>query len=432
MASMLSAYALTWKVFLASWQKDWKKQSTEISQLRALFHPIDLTPNLMWNVIMFNAVTAMLLYFADFSKEFQLLTLVWVELPCIAGSFFYYSYKFGSDAVTKLTFTNLSLWIQNWITMQGIAFTCLTQSAIVYLAGLLVEPFLPSSLQYSVSFPKETYEEYLPICVYCFWGLFGILLLSLPVWRDGYNLSMEVAGRNVTMSLSETFVELVYQTSQSSSYLFLVTALFMILQNWGFRFHLIHFMLATIETLLINQAVQFKFCILHQLMHEIRPLYAMTHIEHHICKGIHPTSSAAGLWEYWLAGQGIFFMVQAFTALPFVIFQSIYAGANVVVHTMWPSEKLMQWHTLHHTLLVDIYNVNVPSPYDREHSAAVKKYQSKLEEVSPFVRYEALSDLASFALMGVVGVFFHYVLGIGIGYVDWTKAEWVHHYSPSL
>jgi hypothetical protein len=98
---------------------------------------------------------------------------------------------------------------------------------------------------------------------------------------------------------------------------------------------------------------------------------------------------------------------------------------------MWPSEKLLQWHTLHHTLLVDIYNVNVPSPYDREHSAAVKKYQSKLEEVSPFVRYEALSDLASFALMGVVGVIFHYVLGIGIGHVDWTKAEWVHHYSSS-
>jgi hypothetical protein len=431
MASMLSAYALTWKVFLASWQKDWKKQSTEISQLRALFHPIDITPNLMWNVIMFNAVTAVLFYLADFSKEFQLFTLFWVELPCIAGSFFYYYYKFGSDAVMKLNFANLSLWIQNWITMQGIAFTCLTQSAFIYLAGLLVEPFLPSYLQYSVSFPKEIYEEYLPVCVYCFWGLFGILLLSLPVWRDGYNLSMKVAGRNVTMSLSETFVELVYQTSQSSSYLFLVTALFLILQNWGFRFHLVHFMLATIETLLINQAVQFKFCILHQLMHEIRPLYAMTHIEHHICKGIHPTSSAAGLWEFWLAGQGIFFMVQAFTALPFVIFQSIYAGANVVVHTMWPSEKLMQWHTLHHTLLVDVYNVNVPSPYDREHSAAVKKYQSKLEEVSPFVRYEALSDLASFALMGVVGVFFHYILGIGIGHVDWTKAEWVHHYSSS-
>jgi hypothetical protein len=381
MASMLSAYALTWKVFLASWQKDWKKQSTEIGKLRALFHPIDITPNLMWNVIMFNAVTAILFYFADFSKEFQLFTLVWVELPCIAGSFFYYYYKFGSDDVMKLNFASLSLWIQNWITMQGIGFTCLSQSAIIYLAGLLVEPLLPSYLQYSVSFPKEIYEEYLPVCVYCFWGLFGILLLSLPVWRDGYNLSMKVAGRNgVSMSLSETFVELVYQTSQSSSYLFLVTALFMILQNWGFRFHLIHFMLATIETLLINQAVQFKFCILHQLMHEIRPLYAMTHIEHHICKGIHPTSSAAGLWEFWLAGQGIFFMVQAFTALPFVIFQSIYAGANVVVHTMWPSEKLMQWHTLHHTLLVDVYNVNVPSPYDREHSAAVKKYQKSLRK----------------------------------------------------
>ena len=88
MASMLSAYALTWKVFLASWQKDWKKQSTEIGQLRALFHPIDITPNLMWNVIMYNAVTAMLFYFADFSKEFQLFTLVGVELPCVAGSFF--------------------------------------------------------------------------------------------------------------------------------------------------------------------------------------------------------------------------------------------------------------------------------------------------------------------------------------------------------
>jgi hypothetical protein len=429
MVSMVSSYALTWKIFLASWQKDWKQQAKEISQLGALFHRVDTTPTLMWNVIMFNAVTAMLLYLADFSKEFQLFTLLWVELPCLAGSVGYYYYRFGSDVWKQLTFASLSLWLQNWITMQGIALTCLTQSAIIYGAGLLVEPHLPSYLQYSVTFPKETYEEYLPVCVYCFCGLFGILLFSLPVWRDGYNLSMKVAGRNVTISLSEICVELVYQTSQSSILIFSITAVIVNLQNWGFRLHLIHFMLATIEMLLINKVVQFKFCILHQLMHDIRPLYAMTHIEHHICRGIHPTSSAAGLWEFWLGGQGIFFTVQAFFSVPFVIFQGVYSGANVVVHTMWPSEKLMQWHTLHHTILADVYNVNVPSPYDREHSEAVKKYQSKLEGVSPFVRYEALSDLASFALMGVVGVFFHYVLGIGIGHVDWSKAEWVHHYS---
>lgn len=111
--------------------------------------------------------------------------------------------------------------------------------------------------------------------------------------------------------------------------------------------------------------------------------------------------------------------------IPWGMLQMVYAGANIVVHTMWPSQYLLQWHTLHHTILSDIYNVNIPSPYDMAHSKSVAKLQDKLKEASPFVRYETLSDIVAFALIAVGALIFHYGFGIGAGHVDWSRADWV-------
>ena len=239
---------------------------------------------------------------------------------------------------------------------------------------------------------------------------------------------METAGRNnVTISYTELFMELMYQTAQSGELIFTVVPFFLVLQNSaGFRVNCIHILFAAVEIGLINYTVQYKFCIMHQLMHEIKPLYTMTHIEHHICKSIHPTSPSTGLWENWMMGQAPLITTSITLATtPWTLLQIIYSGANIVVHTMWPSKYLLQWHTLHHTILSDVYNVNIPSPYDREHSKSVEKLQDKLKEVSPFVRYEALSDIAAFALMVIGALILHYGFGIGAWQVDWSRADWV-------
>ena len=422
---MISSYILTWKIFVASWRKDWANQSKEITKLRLLFQGTEIAPTAMWNVFFFNAMCICMLHWAGFSESFRQFHLLCVALPCITGSACFYHYKFGSS-IWNLNLQNLSLWLQNWFNMQGIALACITQTAIVYVAGLAVEPLLPNSIQYSVVLPSEAYEQYLPVCVYCFWVLFLLLVFTLPLWRDGYNLSMRVAGRNATMTLMETFVELLYQTCHSACGLFFSTALVVVQVNAGFPIHLIHLILATAEILLFNQSVQLKFCILHQIMHEIKPLYNMVHIEHHICKGVHPTSMTTGLWESWMSGGTNLIMAHFLFYLPYLLVQSVFTGPNLIAHTMWPRKDLLQWHTLHHTILADIYSVNIPSPYDRECSETVKKYSKELEAVSPFIRNENLSDIAAFALMILIGLFFHYALGLGIGHVDWSVVEWVH------
>merc|ERR1712048_83623 len=118
-------------------------------------------------------------------------------------------------------------------------------------------------------------------------------------------------------------------------------------------------------------------------------------VEHHICKGIHPTSSAAGLWELWVMGGGLQFRHAITCSIPYFDFTVIYFGANLVVHTMWPHPNLVQWHTLHHTIHADVYNVNIPAKYDEENSRDYAKHHKKLEKISVFIRHPDLSDLVA-------------------------------------
>mmetsp|Transcript_36161 Transcript_36161/g.66342 ORF Transcript_36161/g.66342 Transcript_36161/m.66342 type:complete len:433 (+) Transcript_36161:169-1467(+) len=429
---MISTYLLTWKLFWASWNKDWATQERTIAQLGTHFVRNDssMVTTLMWNVITFTLLQAGLIYLADFSADFSLFCLFWVHLPCLFGSVAFYYYKYGAtECFKRLSFSSLLIWLKNWIAMQGIALVCLTQTTTFYFLGHIIQPYvLPKSWQFSVRFPTEMYEEYLQICVYFSAGLFALCLVTLPLWKRGYKVSMESAGRkNINISYTELFMELMYQAAQSGGFNFTMIPLALALQNMaGYRVNCIHFLFGAAEIVLANSSVQYKFCIMHQLMHEVKPLYAMTHVEHHICKSIHPTSSATGLWENWMMGQSPFIVSPiGLGPIPWSMLQMVYAGANIVVHTMWPSQYLLQWHTLHHTILSDVYNVNIPSPYDMEHSKSVAKLQDKLKEASLFIRYEALSDIAAFALIGVGALIFHYGFGIGASRVDWSRADWV-------
>jgi len=107
----------------------------------------------------------------------------------------------------------------------------------------------------------------------------------------------------------------------------------------------------------------------------------------------------------------------------YTICQMVYCGANLCVHTMWPHEKMLQWHTLHHTVLADIYNVNIPSELDKQRSRDFGKFNEALSVKSPFVRIPWLSDAAAGGFIVVFGVLFHYVLGWGVTHV-WDEAQW--------
>jgi len=194
----------------------------------------------------------------------------------------------------------------------------------------------------------------------------------------------------------------------------LTLPMLMLQARLGLPYHRVHVLAGAVEVIFINQIAKYKFQLLHQLAHDIKPLYHMVHLEHHVCKGIYPNTSAAGMWEFWMLGGSFGFFDRALGSLPYVHFTMIHGGANILVHTMWPWKSLAQWHTLHHIVLADVYSVNVPSDHDRAFSKDFAKYNSKLCAVSPFVRLEWLSDLASACCMLVSAVLLHYGLGWSI------------------
>lgn len=395
---------------------------------------IPLVSNLIWNVLMYVAMQALLISSAGFSNEFQRFCIMTVYIPEIGGALLYYCYKYGyKQVLAKSLFEPWTLlgWIHNWIAMQGTAFVGITQTFFFYVVGILLQPYvLPASWNWSVQFHTDLYEESLRVAIYFFAILFLVCVVTLPLWKHGYDVSVQAAGRSHTMSYSETFMELLYQTSHGQSLLFTITPLFVLLQKYcNFRLNPLHMIISALEMVLLNYATTVKFCVLHQLFHKIPPLYQLTHIEHHICKGIHPTTSAMGLWEPWAMGQSALLTLGVGNnPIPYMILQSVYMGANIVVHTMWPSNQMLQYHTLHHTVLADIYNVNIPSPYDVQHSEMVPKIHSRLQELSPFVRYEALSDVLAFAVVGLSAMVMHYGFEMGMGHVDWTnRADWEYY-----
>ena len=244
-----------------------------------------------------------------------------------------------------------------------------------------------------------------------------VLLVSCPLCCEGYRIVQDLLGRDTKLSRSEAVMEILYTTSQLGVVLQLQTALAMIQVRLGFHFHFIHFVAVIVEHIFFHYMAQFKFAWLHKLYHEVQPLYRLVHLEHHICKGVYPTTPAAGLWEVWMNG-GTLFFCNTLACVPYFFFHTNSCGSNVVAHSMWPHKSCIQWHTLHHVAHSDVYAINVPSDNDEKFSRDVKQYRERLQ-CSPFIRYSFVSDLAGFAMIFVVGFTLHYC-GIGLFHV-WNE-----------
>eukprot|EP00928_Gymnodinium_smaydae_P011906 TRINITY_DN14353_c0_g1_i5.p1 TRINITY_DN14353_c0_g1~~TRINITY_DN14353_c0_g1_i5.p1 ORF type:complete len:350 (-),score=35.03 TRINITY_DN14353_c0_g1_i5:180-1229(-) len=346
---------------------------------------------------------------------------MWSLMPTLVAGSYYYYHIYGVSCFA-ITWRMTCDWFSNWLASNSIAMVSFTQMFVHYFALSLLEPLLPSRLQGVLSFPQEDIESSVQCVVKMLACLGLLLLLTLPLWVRGYNLSRKIVDRPGSMSAWETAIEIVYTTSQAAVVLQLQLPLAMIQINLGYPFHIIHFAVGMLESAMLHQMVKYKYAWLHKLAHEIRPFYHMTHIEHHICKGIHCTTPAAGLWETWVEG-GTLFYCNSLATIPYLYFQAVISGPNVIVHTMWPSKSMIQWHTFHHVAHSDIYAVNIPSPNDEKFSRDVKKYRPVLEKASPFVRHAWLSDAAGFALAFVVGAFLH--LGFGVGLLNvWEHRVW--------
>lgn len=137
----------------------------------------------------------------------------------------------------------------------------------------------------------------------------------------------------------------------------------------------------------------------------------MTHYEHHVCKSIHPTTGGSGTWELFCNGGTSFFSAIQFHQLPYLPFFMLYGGVSLIGHNMANCKALVQWHTLHHIVVADIYAGNVPSKWDDARSKDVHKFKPILEKTSPFVKHTWLPDAAGGILSAAIMAAFHYTLG---------------------
>jgi hypothetical protein len=428
---MISAYILTWKIVLASWQKDWKKRANAIDQLdKHHFQKVPFVHTLVWNVVISCLLMMWNVHAVGLSQEFCGHIFRTMVVPMITVSLAFYQYRFGASQIyTWETLKSFIPWCQNAWSMFGMSAVSVSQSLLVYGFGFLLEPLLPEWMRYSLVFPNDMIEESMKLSIRVHWALFVLLTLTLPLWVKGYHISMEVAGRNARMTPQEAFLECLFLVSQSSQVPVASTAGLLIFQNvFGLRLHLVHFIIAVSEIMCINYFATLKFDVLHEIMHKVQPLYQLTHVEHHICKGTFPCGQPAGLFEtYYAAGAPIFSAVFVY-AIPYLFLQTVFCGVHCMVHTMWPHPKLLQYHTLHHTINADMYAANVPSSYDKANSRTFAQLHKKLCQTSPFCRYEPLSDMVGAVFMLLFGLFLHYGLETGITKMDWSRVEWTPSY----
>lgn len=415
----LRAYAFTWKVGICYNAKCWESHAEATKEIQELFVPVATGPTLVLNVVSYVILVMFLNWAAGFSADYNRFIALYSLMPTLVMGLCYYYYIFRQN-MWQLSLSSLLGWLNNWAMAMAISLVSFSQVALRYFALLLLEGLLPSAWKGYVMFPMSTIEISVQNSILMLYLMGLALLVTCPLWCEGFRVVQECLGRDNKLSKSEALMEILYTTSQLAVVLQVQTALAVIQMRTGFPFHFIHFVVVILEYIFLHQMVQFKFAWLHKLCHEIQPLYRLVHLEHHICKGTYPTSPAAGLWEVWIEG-GTLFFCNTLACVPYFYFNANSVGPNLVVHNMWPHKSCIQWHTLHHVAHSDIYAVNVPSENDEKFSRDVKHYRERLQ-CSFFIRHPAMSDMAGFVMTFILGLAVHYVGGIGLFHV-WSEGN---------
>ena len=406
---------------LSFYSKDYERHKQKIEALKASFISIPVEHNLVLNLVSFSLFIPLMNWVVGFSVQHQTFVLLWSILPIFTTGVAYYFYLYG-DSAFRIPLATLLNYVHNGSVVCGISVSCSLQMIVWHVILNVVEKALPNYLQGTISFPLSVIESSLQQTIVIMYGFGILLILATPVWVYAYSLNLELLDRKGKIFPTTVVIEILYTTAQFAT-VSLMQAIFAIV--WiraGLEFHGVHLISEMLLGMFSHQAALIKFAWVHQLVHEIRPLYALTHIEHHLCQGIYPTTSAFGLWELFLLG-GSIFLSPVMGSIPFLSFQLLYCGINIVIHTMWPSRHWAQWHTSHHVVHADVYAINVPSSYDERFSSDLARFRPRLERESPFVRLWWSSDAVGMAFVAISSLALHYVGGVGLGHV-WHEGVW--------
>ena len=320
-----------------------------MGELNKCYNKVNTSANLVLNTLSLYLLGLLLLYLSGFSIQFIEFTFQWICIPAWGCSIVYYRSRYGLSFLEHdFSLSTCVKWFENWLVMTSTTLFCWTQMLIYHLILLQLEPLLPSYLQGCITFEISFVEDHLRTVVNIFHisGLF--LLLTLPLWVRGFYAATKMVDSNLKLTYFEAGLEIVYQTSHAMSIFIITIPLALIQIQLGLPFHIIHLLAEGVIMGSLNRIFRYKFSWQHQLAHQINPLYQMTHIEHHLCKGIYSTTSPAGLWEGWLQGGSHTFSNGLIGTIPWAFFQGVFTGFNIVSHTMWPVQWLQQWHPLHH------------------------------------------------------------------------------------
>jgi len=268
-------------------------------------------------------------------------------------------------------------------------------------------------------------------------ALFFIVLEGLQrLWRDGYAMYMKCAGRaNMTISSQEVMMEVFYFLGDYTAGMtqkFLCLRVFQALL--GMQLPTIAVGCVLMELSLIPMTLEtFKFVPMHSLHHEVPEFNFVSHYEHHVCKGIYPSTSAAGNWEpILLGGDAGTFGLPVLMASP-TLALTCYLTVNLMVHTMLPLKRLLHYHVYHHLLTVDIYGGADPSSADDEFSKFLKSDECPSVELAKGWSIDSgrklrkfkyvLFSAPCFACAVALQVFARHVLSVGGQHLkSWTWA----------
>ena len=202
LTTLLSNYVATGRLVLASWQQDLKTREKALEQVSSNFTSsgkLSLPQNLMWNVIMYCVFVMALFPSTQMSQDMYRFTCLHFLAPLLVGHLTFYRYRFGSKLWTHLTPTSWVVWTSHFAAVTGVALAGLTPTAALYIAGLVVDPYLPESCRGHVHFSLQDHERSLQASVYFFLdfgrGSFGHLA-RLEAWvRTQYVLCWKTRRR---------------------------------------------------------------------------------------------------------------------------------------------------------------------------------------------------------------------------------------------
>lgn len=413
----------TCRYLFGFWTSDRAMQKHAVECIRSEFHTLPIAQVMLLNSLAWNLFFLGLVRAAGFSDDFRSFARRWICLPSVGGSVLYYHYKFGGKT-WSLTPQLLLRYAHNLCLVGAVSLVSWAILGLFTVGGLVLEWLLfPPWMRGSFYFPMQVIEDSFKLGVYFAYGLGVAVLLTLPLWMRGYRTIMGAVQRKPNIGWVELALEAVYFTCTWSSMMQFSIPISVLIGNAGFHFHVVHYMLGFLAGSCANTTLLFKFLPLHRLMHEVQPLYVMAHYEHHVCKSIHPTSSGQGLWENMIFAADQSPLAMPVLCLPYFGIYMYVFGQNLMSHAMFPHRKLLQWHTLHHVVLADVFALNSPTGYDKRHSKAYIKYHAALEANSTFITHPWVSDAVAAALSFSALYFCHHMCGWSV-FAVWPSVTW--------